>query len=120
MSATFNDTLPADLDKVRFALGDTTVSPEAAALYSDEAILAHLETAGSVTAATAQLAQGLITRFAHRPVRWSEAGRSFDYSGRLDTWQALVANAGAGITPGISIISAVPIYFGIDTSTSEY
>lgn len=120
MSASFNDTLTTDLDKVRFALGDTTVSPAAAALYTDEAISAMLVSAGSVTAATAVLAQGLITRFAYDPVRWSEAGRSFDYTGRLEVWRALIASASAGQTPGISAITMVPAYYGVDTESAEY
>jgi hypothetical protein len=92
MSATYDETLPTDLDRVRHLLGDTDVEPEENALRSDEHIVAVLASEPSFEAAVILIADGLIAEFGQEPdsVRLV-SGLSVSFRERIAAWQRLVA-----------------------------
>lgn len=118
MSASYDETLGTDLDYVRFRLGDISVDPESAALYSDEAILAALARTTTRDAAISELAAGLIARFAHMPTKWTQPGQSFDFSERIPAWRSLIAPIVT--TTAESAWSMVDATFSSGTDADEY
>lgn len=115
MSATYDDTLPTDLDRVRAQLGDTDKD---AALHSDAHIVAVLSLQGSVALAVAFLARELVARYAVQPVRKTADGLTVDYTGRIALWQALASEAATTAAGGG--ISFVPATYGTTATTDEY
>lgn len=109
---TYDDRLLTDLDRVRFALGDTTDTPEQPALLSDETIDAILLTDGSVAHAIVTLGAGLVTRIAYEPIKLTADGTSVDYSGRIPALNAAIGRAQAQVDTasgsGGTSISFVP------------
>lgn len=97
MPSTYDDTQSRDLDRVRFQLGDTDITT---ALLSDEAITAALTRTGSVSAAVADLARGLIAYLAMQPIRESADGVTVDYSGRLPALETIATRAADGQSTG--------------------
>lgn len=63
MTATYNPALPADLDKVRFLVGDTVVSD---AQVTDEEIAGALALTSSVYAAAAAVADALAAKYSSK------------------------------------------------------
>lgn len=115
MSATYDDTLPTDLDRVRAQLGDTDTD---AALHSDAHIRAVLSLQSSVAASVAFLARELVARYASQPIRKTADGLTVDYTGRVALWQALAGDAAASAAGGG--ISFVPATYGATATTDEY
>lgn len=83
MTATFNPALTSDLDKIRFAVGDTAV---AKAIVQDETIEALLEATGATVASVSALvAQSILTEYQQRVTydvdgqgeRWSDAAKAY-------------------------------------------
>lgn len=90
MSATYDPTLAAPLDQVRFRLGDTSVTPASNALLSDEEIAALLAAnGGSVGKAAVAGCRGLIARFA-RLVTHSVGDTSDQFSDLVDHYRDLL------------------------------
>jgi len=103
MSASYDEELPTDLDRARHLLGDTDVDPEENALRSDEHITAVLAAEGSVEAAVAFIADGLIAEFGQEPdtVRLA-SGLSVSFRDRIDAWKRLVARMEAQIAQAVA------------------
>lgn len=85
MAATFDNTLPTALDRMRYALGDIVV---AAALEQDETYAANLAIHGEPIG-TAVMAEALAARFAQEPDSFSGDGTSITWRERVKTWLAL-------------------------------
>lgn len=62
MAATYDPTLPADLDWVRFLVGDRRVDPVTAAALSDEEILAVLGAEANKYLAAARCGEAIIAK----------------------------------------------------------
>jgi hypothetical protein len=103
MSATYDETLATDLDRVRHYLGDTDVDPEENALRSDEHIAAVLEGEESLEAAIVVIADGLIAQFGQEPdnVRLP-SGLTVSFKNRIDAWKRLITRMEAKIATAIS------------------
>lgn len=96
----YDDTLPADLDKARALIGDTS-NDSATELVTDDhidAVLALYPFNGAV----AWLAEELATRFAQKPGSVTlPGGLSVSWSARVSAWQALAKQMRAGgVTTG--------------------
>lgn len=112
--ATFDATLPADLDRVRLLLGDTDTT---AALLADTTITAMLALY-SFREAVAQLAQGLISEFAQMPDSIKTGSVTIDWKSRVDAWGKLVIqvrSGSAGVAVALTTIQAQKN--GSETST---
>jgi hypothetical protein len=92
VAATYADTLPTALDRIRYALGDTTVS---APLLQDETITAAVTEWGE-TEATARLAEGLATRYAQKPSSVGLPGLSVSWGERVKAWWELARRTREG------------------------
>lgn len=91
----YDDTLPADLDKARALLGDTSNNASTELLTDDhiDAVLLLYAFNGGV----AFLAQELATRFAQKPGNVSlPSGLSVSWADRVKTWLALATQMRAG------------------------
>lgn len=99
MSATYDETLPTDLDRARSLLGDTEINPAEDALHTDEHILAVLDQESTFEAAVAWLADELAARIAQEPVKVRlRDGTTVDYSARIPVWQALATRLRGVVT----------------------
>jgi hypothetical protein len=115
MTATYNDTLPTDLDRARSLIGDTDMTN---ALMSDEHVEAVLGYKGSLNAAVAYLATELVARFAKSPIRKSATGISVDYTENLKLWRQIAGDATAQEAGGS--ISFIPANYTGDEPTDEF
>lgn len=100
----YDDTLPADLDKARALIGDTSNNAGTELLTDDhvEAVLALYAFSGGV----AFLAEELATRFAQQPGSVTlPSGLSVSWSARVSAWQALAKQMRAGGVVGGSAFS---------------
>src|SRR5688572_29195622 len=120
MSATYDETLATDKDKIRSLLGDTNVSPASNALFTDEHIAAVLTIQGTIKAAVAYLADELIAQSAQEPVKIivTDGGVSIsvDYSKRIPLWQELASKSRTDSGGSLTFVTAT---YGADT-TDEY
>lgn len=98
MTATYDENLPAALDRMRLQLGDTEVDPEENALIPDETYLATLDRMVELEA-TAYLAESLATRFGQETgsVRLP-SGLQVAWPDRVKTWLELAARLSARLT----------------------
>lgn len=103
MAATYNETLPTDLDKIRAILGDTDTTD---AEHSDEHISAVLSIQGSMNAAISFLANELVARYASMPIKWSSDGTSMDYSNRLQVWKEIASSARSDAGQSLTFVPA--------------
>jgi len=95
----YDDTLPADLDKARALLGDTS-NDSATELLTDDHIDAMLALY-SFNTAVATMAMGLAARFAQNPSSVSlPSGLSVSWSERVKYWLGLAAQMQAGGVSG--------------------
>jgi hypothetical protein len=88
MSASYDETLPSDLDEARYLLGDTVVDPPEDALRSNELINAALTKKGFALG-LAFIADGLVAEFSQEPVKITLSGLAVDYSARVPAWKDL-------------------------------
>ncbi len=109
MTWTYNETLPANLDKVRLLIGDTDADDQQ---LQDEAIAFHLTEEGSVYAAAAACARSLMAHYARR-VTFSSAGLSLAASERVRHYTTLAltlerrASSAAGNSLGAAVVGGV-------------
>jgi hypothetical protein len=109
MAWTYDTSLPANKDKVRFFAGDTESG--AAVTTSDEEIAALLALGGGVKAAAAQLCDHLALRYAQRGQQLTDdIGQSVNYGDlaaqfkdRARVLRSQAAFGGAPFAGGISI-----------------
>lgn len=104
---TYNPELETALDRVRFAVGDTTVEDDAA-IKPDEEYLAVIAAEETEQAAIATMATALAAQVMQDPDSYSESGGiSITWKDRIKTWldiaktaseRAAVAADGAGQT----------------------
>lgn len=88
MTATFNPGLASDLDRVRFAVGDTDT---AKAVIQDETITALLgETGATVASVSASVAQSILTIYQQR-VTYDVDGQGERFSDLAKNYAATVA-----------------------------
>lgn len=91
-SGTYDPTLAAALDRVRFAVGDTDVEDDAA-IKPDEEYLAVIAAQETETGAIAEMARALATQVMQDPDSYSETGGiSIKWSERIKTWMAIYEN----------------------------
>lgn len=95
ITGSWNDTLPADRDKLRALIGDTSAD---AWLLSDGHLDAVLSLKGSLLAAVGFCADELIARFAQQPVRTSSQGELEDFGERIAVWRQISAQAKAEVS----------------------
>lgn len=100
MTVTYNGGLTLARDRLRFQLGDTDTSN---ALLTDEEIAGAVTLQSTEDAALLYLAKGLLRRWAREPVRVSADGTTFDWSGRLEVWREIIADAASVSTGGLRI-----------------
>lgn len=112
MSATYNDTLPTDRDRVRAIIGATDVSSEAAALVSDEHIDAVLDWKQSLDGAVSFIAGELASQYAQQPgsVRLP-SGLAVSWSDRVKRWSELAASAASGGITNTASVTQVPVIY---------
>src|SRR6476661_5671709 len=100
----YDDTLPTDLDKARFLLGDTSASE----LLTDD----HIEAVLGLypfNSAVAFMAEGLAARFAQNPSSVSlPSGLSVAWSERVKQWKALAQQMRDGGIVGSAAFSHTP------------
>lgn len=98
MTATYDQELLRDIDKVRRLLGDTDISN---ALLSDEEITGLISLMGNVFLAAAMAADGIAGRYS-RSASFSVEGLSISNSQKSDNYRKLAANlrAQATMAPG--------------------
>lgn len=94
MTATYDQDLPAALDRVRFQVGDTVVGPDddgvEQALKPDEEYLAVIALTSSESEAIAVMAEALATQVMQDPDSYSESGGiSVSWSNRIRTWMSI-------------------------------
>lgn len=112
MSATYDQTLPTARDRIRFSLGDTTVSPEASALIPDETydalIIEHGETMATVVAA-----ESLAAKFSQNPSQVVlVGGKAFTWADRAKTLLELASRLRSALgatTSGGSVSTATRV-----------
>jgi len=115
MTASYSPSLATAVDQVRFKIGDTVVSPESSALFSDEEITAMLmANSDDVGSAAMACTRSLIARFS-RLVSSSVGDTSDQYGdlaqhyrdllSDLKREQATSGNVAAPFAGGISIAS---------------
>lgn len=109
MAATFNPTLQSDLDRVRFAVGDTNPTD---AIVQDETITKLLTEAGATpVSVSASVAQYILTIF-QQQVTYDVDGEGERFSDRAKSYVATVerlvarANAEAAKNAGADVIAA--------------
>jgi hypothetical protein len=109
MSATYDELLPTDKDRVRYYLGDTNVSPEENALRTDEHIAAVLTAEASFEAAVILIADGLIAEFGQEPdsVRLV-SGLTVSFRNRIDAWKRLITRMEAKIAQAATAATQAP------------
>ncbi|MBE3039936.1 MAG: hypothetical protein IMZ62_14150 [Chloroflexi bacterium] len=91
--ATYSTSLAAELDHVRFALGDTDTT---APLIVDATITALLTEFGYAEA-LAQCADALVALFGQKPDTYDESGGlKFSWRERIKAWQKVADNARSG------------------------
>lgn len=100
MSASYDNTLPTAIDRMRHSLGDTDMT---APLRQDETYEALLATY-SETEATAVMAEALAAEYAQQPVRITDEGTTVDWSDRVKTWLALAARLRAALAETASTV----------------
>lgn len=100
MTATYDSTLGATKDRVRFRLGDTDVDD---ALLSDEEIAAVIALKSTEDAACLYLAKGLLARYGREPVKVTQDGQTLDFSARVGVWKELIADIGTQSSGGLRI-----------------
>ena len=98
MTATFDNTLPTELDQMRFMVGDVDV---AAALEQDETYASALALHG-FKLGTAAIAEALAARYAQRPDSISSEDGSLSWRERVKTWLALATRLRAEEAAGIA------------------
>jgi hypothetical protein len=111
MTATYDQTLPAALDRVRFTVGDTIVGLDTQgneqAIKPDEEYLAILDAAASESEAIALVAEALATQMMQDPDSYSESGGiSVSWSSRIKTWLALAESYRARSSVAVSSYGA--------------
>lgn len=119
MSATYDDTLPDNRDKVRSILAITDVTSEATALRTDEHIDAVLTWQGSLDGAVRYIANSLAAQFAQKPgsVRLP-SGLSVSWAERVGTWRALAESGSpTGAGGGLTFVDAV---YSEEATTDEF
>lgn len=89
MSWSYDETLAADKDKVRFEIGDTDSTVPG---LSNEEILAKLSSEGTVLAASLACARGLLSRYARKPSSWSNLSLQIAWNERLAELRRLVGD----------------------------
>lgn len=122
MTATFDQTLPTAMDRLRRALGDANV---ANALRQDEeyaAVLARLE--DNETAALVEMASGLASEYAQKPDSISDEDGAITWRERVKTWLALAtagrAELSAAATAASNAASSIAVRRAHDYRRSEY
>lgn len=116
MTATFTNSLPTALDRMRYALGDVNV---AAALEQDETYTANLSLHGE-TLGIAAMAEALAARFAQKPDTFGSAGMNVSWRERVKTWLALAARLRAETAMATSGVAASFTATRGDDTESEY
>lgn len=82
----YDDTLQTDRDRARSILGDTDDDHP---LHSDDHIEAVLTAQGSLALGVSYLAHELVVRYEQDPVKFENAGGSYDFKERLTSWRLL-------------------------------
>ena len=116
MTATFDNTLPAALDRMRFALGDVDV---AVALEQDETYAANLALHGEQLA-IAVMAEALAARFAQDPDSFQTGSLAVTWRERVKTWLALANRIRAELSAVSGALAGALTGTRGDETTSEY
>jgi len=117
MTATYDPSLANPLDEVRFALGDTIVTPADSALLSDEEIGALLTANGDhVGRAALAAAKSLAARFA-RLTTMSAGDTSVSMGELAERYRTLVADLQRGLARGTG--GGLPYAGGISRSDKQ-
>lgn len=116
MTATYDATLPTAKDRLRFALGDTTMTD---VLEQDETYVAAL-TLYSEPLATAVMAEALAARFAREPDSISGAAGSISWRERVKTWLALAERMRGAVATTSGAMAGTMIATRGDETQSEY
>jgi hypothetical protein len=119
MTATFDETLPTDRDRLRFLLGDTDVVLNP--LLQDETYDATLSQSSDWRLAGAALAEGLASKFAQEPDSVSIPGDvSVSWRSRVENWVRLASGWRAAV--GIEVGSQMRVYEAerLDRTDVEY
>lgn len=116
MSWQYQDTMPRDIDKVRFFVGDTDSSDQ---LLTDEEIDFALTEGGSVRAAASICADRLAAQYA-RLADLTEGQLSLKYSQRFQQFRTISASVGsASKVTTIAMPSAGGIFVADKEATEE-
>lgn len=108
MSASYDDTLPTDKDKVRSILGITDDTSEATALRTDEHIEAVLAWQGSIDGAVRYIASSLASQFAQLPSSIRSGPDALVWAERVKHWQELAQQGSpTGTGGGLTFVDAV-------------
>lgn len=115
MSWTYQDTMPRDIDKVRFYVGDTDSSDP---LLTDEEIDFALSEGGSVRAAASLCADRLAAQYA-RLADLKEGQLSISYSQRFEQMRAISETISAGATLADPAMPTAGAIFVADKTATE-
>jgi len=104
----FDDSLPDDLNRARYLLGDTTNDP-ATELLTDDAVDAALTLFG-YSGGVAFMAEGLAARFAQDPTSVSlPSGLAVSWSERVKYWLGLAERMRSGGVTAYGAFSHITI-----------
>ena len=113
MSFSYDQTLAADRDRVRFNLADTASSAYA---FEDEELTALLTAEGSVNDATAAALRALLADKSRRAKKFSDQGLSLDDTAQVAAITALLELYG-GDEPTVTV--TMPAFLPMDAGYDE-
>jgi hypothetical protein len=113
MTWSYNTSLPAAQDQVRFYSGDTDSA--AAITLSDEEVLGAISLAGSARAAAALICENLAGRYSTQgKLLRDDIGQAIDYGDRAAFYQARAKELRSRVA-----LSAIPFAGGISIATKQ-